>query len=76
MPTLFRQRNRKITMYAGDHNSPHFHIRTRAGQEAQVSIERLEILAGTDSAAVERAALAWAAAHRNELAARWAQLNE
>jgi hypothetical protein len=63
-------------MYFGDHNPPHFHIRTRAGDEAQVSIETLTILVGAVPAAVERAALTWAAEHRTELAAWWVRLHE
>jgi len=46
MPTLLDRRSWKITMYFGDHNPPHFHIVTKTGQEAQIAIATLTVMAG------------------------------
>lgn len=62
-------------MYADDHRPPHFHI---VGIDFQVlvRISDLGILAGEARPALLAEALAWAALHREELALKWAELNE
>jgi hypothetical protein len=60
-------------MYFADHPPPHFHVLGRDGQ-AQVAIEDFRVIAR--SAQIDlREALAWAAEHRDELAARWEELS-
>lgn len=44
MPTIIRLQNCIITMYAADHQPPHFHVRMRDGREALVMIATLKTL--------------------------------
>ncbi len=60
MPTLYAAGSWKITMYAGDHNPPHFHIVTRDRTEAQVEIATMAVLRGDVRTTVLKAALVWA----------------
>jgi hypothetical protein len=64
-----------IRMYADDHRPPHFHI-VGADFQVQVRISNLTILAGDARAVLIAEALAWATDHQNELALKWAELNE
>ncbi len=41
MPTLARLAQSTITMYAGDHLPPHFHVRMNDGREALVELATL-----------------------------------
>lgn len=75
MPTLYSAGAWKITMYAGDHNPPHFHIVTRDRMEAQVAIATLIVLKGEVRANVLKAALAWAAKNRALLEQTWAEMH-
>ncbi len=75
MPTLQRFPTSVITMYAGDHLPPHFHVRMNDGREVLVVIESLEVLRGTVTKRELAAALAWAAANRAALAAKWKEMN-
>ena len=75
MPTLARLRNCVITMYAADHQPPHFHIRMRDGREALVEIESLDVLMGTIRPLELAEALDWALANAHTLAAKWQELN-
>jgi hypothetical protein len=74
MPTLFRDSNWRIAVYADEHGEPHFHVETPDGR-CSVSIERLEVIVGEVGPRVLRAALAWARDHRDELRRRWLELN-
>jgi hypothetical protein len=75
VPTLFSTGSWKITMYAGDHNPPHFHIVTRDRMEAQVALATLIVLRGGVRANVLKAALAWAAKNRALLERAWAEMH-
>jgi hypothetical protein len=60
MPTLHRFGAVSVRMYADDHRPPHFHI---VAPDFQVLVRISE-------------AIAWARAHRESLALKWAELNE
>lgn len=47
MPTVIRLQKSKITMYAGDHNPPHFHVLASDGAEAWVALASLEVIWGS-----------------------------
>lgn len=59
-----------ITMYFNDHAPPHFHA-IYQGQEAQFSIETLEILRGSIPRRARALVLEWAMEHRQELKRNW-----
>lgn len=75
MPTLQRFGAVSVRMYADDHRPSHFHI---VGPDFQVlvRISDLEVIAGEARPAQIAEAMAWADAHRETLALRWAELNE
>jgi len=57
-------------MYYRDHAPPHFHARY-AGQDAEVSIESCELLAGKISLRAHGLVREWAKLHHEELRAAW-----
>jgi hypothetical protein len=75
MPTLARFGKLLIQIYADDHAPPHFHVVT-PDDEALISIDGFEVIAGT----VRRRDLAivveWASANVDKLKAEWDRLNE
>jgi len=75
MPTLVRLAQSTITMYAGDHLPPHFHVRLNDGREALVEITALEVLRGNMAQRELAEALAWAADNQAALMALWKELN-
>lgn len=75
MPTLHRIGSVTLRMYADDHRPPHFHVVGRDFQ-ALVRISDLAVIAGQARPAQIAEALAWARAHREQLALTWAELNE
>lgn len=74
MPTIIILGSIKITVYADDHNPPHFHVLTVDG-DALVSIATLTVLAGRIRAKELRTATDWAAAHITEIEDEWNLLN-
>ncbi len=72
MPTLSEFYGISICMYFQDHAPPHFHV-FYSGEEAQVSIETLEIVRGTLSKRAHNLVVEWALIHRPELRRAWAQ---
>jgi hypothetical protein len=74
MPTIYRYGNAKITMYANDHNPPHFHLGTPE-HAALISLDRLEIIAGELPKNTYEVGKAWALEHIDELWAVWDELN-
>jgi len=76
MPTLVRLDTCKLTVYAGDHNPPHFHVMANDGKEALVEIATLSVIQGTVKAATMREALAWAVTNRAAINAKWKALNQ
>jgi hypothetical protein len=75
MPTLARLAQSTITMYAGDHLPPHFHVRANDGREALVEIATLQVLRGSIAIRALAEALAWAQANQAFLAIKWKELN-
>lgn len=75
MVTVHRQAKWKIAIYAEqNHSLPHFHIECPEGRNS-VTIEGLSEIVGSVPKPVLREALAWAAAHQDELRAKWKELN-
>lgn len=75
MPTLRRFGAVSLRMYADDHRPPHFHL-VGADFQVLVRLSDLMVIAGEARSAQIAEAMAWARAHREVLALRWAELNE
>jgi len=75
MPELQRFGSVSLRMYADDHRPPHFHI-VAPDFQVLVGISDLKVIAGEARPAQMAQAMAWAQAHREELAMEWAKLNE
>ncbi len=75
MPTLHRFAAVSIRMYADDHRPPHFHI-VAPDFQVLVRISDMTVIAGEARPAQIAEAMAWANAHRENLALKWAELNE
>lgn len=75
MPTIVRLSSCTITMYAADHQPPHFHVRMRNGREALVEIRSLRVLSGSVRPRELDEAIEWAAVNTRVLIARWQELN-
>ena len=75
MPTLRRFGAVSLRMYADDHRPPHFHI-VAPDFQVLVRISDLAVIAGEAKAGDIAEALAWAEQHREQLALKWAELNE
>jgi Domain of unknown function (DUF4160) len=63
-----------IRVYANDHLPPHFHA-IAPDFEALIEIETLVVLRGSLSRQATRSVMAWATAHRREIAAEWNRTN-
>lgn len=59
-----------VASYYGDHAPPHFHA-IHSGEEAVVSIDNLELLAGGLSRPARALVLEWGSVHQKELRAVW-----
>ena len=75
MATLIRLPKSKLTMYAGDHNPPHFPVLASDGSEALIDLASLRVIDGTLRPAVLKEALAWASQNVALLATKWKELN-
>jgi hypothetical protein len=75
MPTLRRFDAVSLRIYADDHRPPHFHI-VAPDFHVLVRISDLTVIAGEARPARIAEAIAWARAHRERLALRWAELKE
>lgn len=75
MPVLARFGSTTIEMYLRDHAPPHFHI-VDPDFDVMVRISDLQIIAGRARKAQLAGALAWAEAHKSDLAARWAEMSD
>jgi Domain of unknown function (DUF4160) len=64
-----------IAMYYAEHGVPHFHA-VYAGEEASISVESLEVLAGSLPDRVLRLVREWAALHRLDLDMNWQRARE
>jgi len=72
MPTISRFFGIRIVMYHDEHPRPHFHA-VYAEHRATVSIDTLELLAGSLPRRVQVMVLEWALMHRPELRENWAR---
>ena len=70
MPEISRFFGIIITMYYGDHQPPHFHVRY-GDSKAQITIETISILNGTLPPRVFGLVAEWALAHQDELRDDW-----
>jgi uncharacterized protein DUF4160 len=70
LPTISRFYGVVIRMFYDDHAPPHFHA-DYAGNVAAISIERLEVIAGTLPPRALVLVLDWAALHKKELQENW-----
>jgi hypothetical protein len=61
-------------MYFDGHNPPHFHA-IYAGNEAEITIEPIEILEGKLPARAASMVFEWAALHQRELLRNWHRLH-
>lgn len=61
-----------IYFYFADHNPPHFHA-FYAGEEAEIAIESLEVLAGRLPPRAMSMVVEWAILRRIDLRRAWAQ---
>jgi len=75
MPTLAHLAQSIITLYAGDHLPPHFHVRMNDGREALVVIDSLQVLRGSVPMRELAEAITWARANQAALSAKWTELN-
>ena len=75
MPTIKRLPTCTITLYAGDHLPPHFHVRLQDGREALIEIASLSVLSGRVARRELGAALEWAADNQALLSDKWEALN-
>jgi len=75
MPTLALLSPCKTTMFAADHNPPHFHLMANDGGQALVEIKGLTVIRGKVNAAALKEALSWARQNWAALAVRWKELN-
>jgi hypothetical protein len=74
MVTMMRMDGFKIEVRT-DHNPPHFHV-TAADADLMIDLRTFEIMAGSAPRKVAEKALEWAREHRDELLAKWSELNE
>ncbi|MGQ0700509.1 MAG: DUF4160 domain-containing protein [Panacagrimonas sp.] len=80
MPELHRHHGWRITMYADDHEPPHFHVQCPDG-EAQIALETLRLMAPPAPDVKKalkqaiREASGWARTHPEVLLAEWNRLN-
>ena len=70
MPELCRFYGVRIKMYYDDHNPPHFHAEY-GGDEALISIDTLDVIAGDLPSRALGLVYEWAGKHRAELRAAW-----
>jgi hypothetical protein len=74
LPELSRFYGVVITMYADDHNPPHFHA-GYAGQEALFNIKEGVFMKGSLPSKEARMVLAWYEIHKDELIENWDSLS-
>ena len=73
MPEISRFFGITISMYADDHNPPHFHAEYN-GQEAQFDLRESAIIKGFLPSKQARFIIAWAEIHKEELLENWENL--
>ncbi len=70
MPEISRFLGIIITMFFGDHNPPHFHVRYNQ-HRAMISIEDLAIIRGSLPPKALGLVVEWGSLHKNELEQNW-----
>jgi hypothetical protein len=75
VPTLVRLAQSTITLYAGDHLPPHFHVRMNDGREALIEISTLQVLRGSIANRELVEVVTWAQANKTLLVQKWKELN-
>ena len=75
MPSLCRFGAVSVRIYADDHRPPHFHI-VAPDFQVLVRISDLAVIAGEARPAQVAEVIAWARAHQESLALKWAEPNE
>lgn len=75
MPKVCEFYGIRIYFYFDDHAPPHFHV-FYGGHEAQVTIESLEIIAGSLPNRAYAMVAEWALARRAELRRAWRQASK
>jgi hypothetical protein len=70
MPRLSSFYGMVVAMYYKEHGVPHFHVRY-AEHDATISIDSLDVLAGSLPRRALNLAREWASLHRGELLANW-----
>jgi hypothetical protein len=73
MPTVKSFGSYRIMLFAEDHNPPHVHV-IGPDFQAKVRIADAAVFAGTIPPRHRREALAWIAANRDRLMAKWDEL--
>ena len=71
MPVLVRLQYCVITMFANDHNPPHFHVVGLDGRDAQVRLGALSVLNGDVDRRALKEALEWARGNEDLLREAW-----
>lgn len=64
----------KISVYADDHNPPHFHIVSQ-DTDAIVRIRDMVVIKGEKNHAHVRSAVEWANGNREKIALAWVEMN-
>ena len=75
MPEISRFYGVRITMYADDHNPPHFHAEADE-KEALFNINEGVFMKGSLASREARLVLAWYELHKDELLENWNRLSK
>jgi hypothetical protein len=70
MPELSRFYGIIVRMFYDDHPPPHFHV-VYGGEQAQISINTLEVIEGSIKRRALVLVMEWATLHRDELRRAW-----
>ncbi|MBF0310656.1 MAG: DUF4160 domain-containing protein [Magnetococcales bacterium] len=74
MTTITQIGKIRISIYADDHNPPHFHIAS-PDAEAIVRIRDMAVIGGGETHPHIKIAIEWAKEHRVEIALAWIEMN-
>ena len=74
MPKLRQFPGCRIVIYPRDHRPPHVHVEFRDGSRCTVEIETLLVAGTVRPAARLKQPLAWIAANRARLLAKWKEI--
>lgn len=74
MTTITQIGKIKISVYADDHNPPHFHVVSQE-TDAIVRIKDMAVMKGDKNHAHVKSAIDWANEHREKIALAWIEMN-